>query len=695
MRMASPYDDGERCNYARTAPMHHSPTHQIDNGRLDAALGRAGRPVANGRSPRRRGTFALVLAVCLVGLGVNCAASTGLRTTPTTPTRIPATASAPVSVATPPTVARPSADVDELVTVDGAKLHVRCVGSGATTVVLIAGFGDAGDNWSAIEAPLADHARVCSYAHFGTGTSDPPPAVQTFTSRAAQLRSVLRDLGDDGPFVVAGHSYGGAEAVAFASMFPDEVNGLILLDASPVTWPAAGCAVTDDGSDAARTFRESCTNDARPDGNPELLDIPAGFAQVATISSLGALPMAVVTAADHPFPGLDPAAAARLNEVWNMGQRTWARLSSAARPVSVADTSHYIQLDQPAIVIDEIEQLLGVAPASPATSTAPPSAQVQAILDQWTSTGPGKVTAALRRAGGEVISYTSGTTATGGRVGVDDQFRIGSITKTFVAVMTLQAVDEGRIDLDAPVARYLPGLTIVDGVTVRQLLDHTSGIPDINSDEFSAQILSDMDHNWTPNELLAVAADQPREFQPGHGSAYSNTNYVLVALVLEAVTGRSLADNLRIRITGPLGMHDTYLAPEAGRTPIPGFSPYLPGGTTTGAPYTAIETAARLEGGIVSTTHDLVTFITSITDGRLLSAQMLDTMTPDTTTGFGVGITSFDTPAGPALGMHGAITGYDCLVGVIVDSGDLFVILSNDDGRSINDLADQVIDAWA
>ena len=97
----------------------------------------------------------------------------------------------------------------------------------------------------------------------------------------------------------------------------------------------------------------------------------------------------------------------------------------------------------------------------------------------------------------------------------------------------------------------------------------------------------------------------------------------------------------------------------------------------------------------MSTTHDLVTFITSITDGRLLSAQMLDTMTPDTTTGFGIGITSFDTPAGPALGMHGVITGYDCLVGVIVDSGDLFVILSNDDGRSINDLADQVIDAWA
>ena len=124
------------------------------------------------------------------------------------------------------TVARSSAVVDEFATVDGARMHIRCVGSGATTVVLIGGFNDGGDNWGAIEAPLAQDARVCSSARLGTGTSDPPTAVQTFTSQATQLRAALESVGEPGPYVLAGHSFGGAEAVAFASMFPDSVSGL-------------------------------------------------------------------------------------------------------------------------------------------------------------------------------------------------------------------------------------------------------------------------------------------------------------------------------------------------------------------------------------------------------------------------------------------------------------------------------------
>ena len=129
---------------------------------------------------------------------------------------------------------------------------------GTVTVLLIAGFGDGGDNWGSIEGPVAQDARVCSSARFGTGTSDPPATVQTFRSQAADLHQALGSIGEPGPYVVVGHSFGGAEAVTFASMFGDEVAGLLLLDASPTTWPETVCAVPDDGSDTARSYQQAC-----------------------------------------------------------------------------------------------------------------------------------------------------------------------------------------------------------------------------------------------------------------------------------------------------------------------------------------------------------------------------------------------------------------------------------------------------
>ncbi len=258
-------------------------------------------------------------------------------------------------------------------------MHIRCVGSGPVTVVLIAGFGDGEENWGPIEGPIAANARVCSYARFGTGTSDPPPDVQTFRSQATDLHTALEAIGEPGPYVVVGHSFGGAEAVAFSAMFPGEVGGLMLLDATPTTWPAASCAVPDDGSDTAHNFQQICALSQNPDSNPERLDIATAFADVATITSLGALPTAVVTAAARTLPGLDPIETARLNDVWNEGQQRWASLSTASRVVPVADTSHYIQLDQTAIVIDQIQQLL-------ATTTTPPASAATTAAQSASST---------------------------------------------------------------------------------------------------------------------------------------------------------------------------------------------------------------------------------------------------------------------------------------------------------------------
>jgi pimeloyl-ACP methyl ester carboxylesterase len=158
--------------------------------------------------------------------------------------------------------------------------------------------------------------------------------------------------------LVVGHSFGGAEAVTFASLFPGEVAGLALIDASPTTWPAAVCAVPADGSDAATMLRGVCGTFA-PSGNPEQLDAVAAFAEASRIVSLGSLPMAVITASHRELPaGLATSEGDRLNAAWNQGQQDWMTLSTAAHLVAVEDTSHHIEIDQPGVVIDEITRLL-------------------------------------------------------------------------------------------------------------------------------------------------------------------------------------------------------------------------------------------------------------------------------------------------------------------------------------------------
>jgi pimeloyl-ACP methyl ester carboxylesterase len=257
-----------------------------------------------------------------------------------------------------PSTVRSTALIDGPVSVNGARMHTRCIGHGPQTVVLIAGFNDPGTNWDAIEGTISETARVCSYARYGTGSSDPPPTSQTFTTQARDLHALLQAAGEPGPFVLVGHSYGGPEAVAFAAAYPDDSSGLLLIDASPVTWPAAVCAVRGDGTEAAAALIENCASQIDPNKNDERLDSLKAFGEVAQITDLGNLPLTVMTAAEHPFEGLNPTTEQRLNDIWNEGQRDWATLSSRATIVTVPDTGHYVQLDQPSTVIEQLELLL-------------------------------------------------------------------------------------------------------------------------------------------------------------------------------------------------------------------------------------------------------------------------------------------------------------------------------------------------
>ncbi len=247
---------------------------------------------------------------------------------------------------------RPTEVVDVRIPVGGARLHLRCHGAGDETVVLIAGFGATEETWRLIDGPAARHARVCRYDRFGIGASDPAPAPQTFATEAQDLHALLQAAGEPGPYVAVGHSFGGDEAVSFADRFTEDVAGLLLLDASPSTWNAASCAVVDDGTVEARSFVQSCALVADPANNPEALDGPAAFAELAAIDGLSDLALTVLTAADHGFP-------ADLDEVWQTGQEHWAALSTRSRLVTVDRTGHDIHLDRPEVVTAELDRLLG------------------------------------------------------------------------------------------------------------------------------------------------------------------------------------------------------------------------------------------------------------------------------------------------------------------------------------------------
>lgn len=295
------------------------------------------------------------------------AASTTTATTTSTTTTITTTAAntstttvpaASTSVNSTTTAPRPTTTIDALIGPPGERVHVRCVGQGDTTVLLISGFGGGAEGWATIEPAIASRARVCSYERPGTGQSDPANSTSTFSTQAMDLHELLGVIGEPGPYVVVGHSFGGAAAVTFASRFAGEVAGLALIDASPTTWPTAVCAVPDDGSGAAATLRSICGMFA-PTGNSEHLDAVAAFAEADEIASLDSLPMAVITAARRELPAdLATAEVDRLNAAWHEGQRHWMALSSDAQLVTVEHTGHHIEIDQPSVVIDAITRLL-------------------------------------------------------------------------------------------------------------------------------------------------------------------------------------------------------------------------------------------------------------------------------------------------------------------------------------------------
>ena len=281
-----------------------------------------------------------------------------------------------------------------------------------------------------------------------------------------------------------------------------------------------------------------------------------------------------------------------------------------------------------------------------------------------------------------------------------DTFRAGSIVKPFVAVAILQLVEEGEFALDDPVPTVLPEEVVgrfvdTDRVTVRMLLNHTSGLPEYVDEEFYGMILAEPDRVWQVEEFLDLAAEKPPAFAPGEGYAYSNTDYNLLGLIIEEATGESWRAVVRERIIDPLDLDNTSL-PEPGGASIGSGAAHgyeLSNGELLDM--TDLDSSmVGAAGGhaLVTTTEDLVRFVDALLAGELFDqAETLEDMLTfvDATgapglVGYGLGLERYEFPGGvEVIGHLGTSAGYRAFVGN-VPAQDLAIamIITNPDDYS-------------
>lgn len=296
----------------------------------------------------------------------------------------------------------------------------------------------------------------------------------------------------------------------------------------------------------------------------------------------------------------------------------------------------------------------------------------------------------------------TGDLAGGSPIRSTDHMRVGSITKTFTGTIILQLVEAGRLSLDDPVSAYRPDVPDGQHITIRQLLQMTSGLYNYSEDPaFNLALDEHPQAPWTPDELLAIAFAHPSYFPPGGGFHYSNTNTILLGLIAEELTGQPLAELFRQRIFRPLGMSESSLATDS-RFPHPhahGYefisnvdsltAPVLEGKEAAWADWSAGNPKdvtnsdpswAWAAGAAVSTVDDLLRWAPALATGALLSPEVQrERLTfvpasdqPGAPT-YGLAIADF----GGFLGHDGQLPGYNSFVGYNPRTRATVVVLVN------------------
>lgn len=317
------------------------------------------------------------------------------------------------------------------------------------------------------------------------------------------------------------------------------------------------------------------------------------------------------------------------------------------------------------VVVLTIGAAVAYAASSPGQSSAPKALEaLRARANELVADGvPGVVV--LVRQGRETVRIAAGHVSrrTGAALRASDRFRLGSVTKTYVAAVVLELVGEGKLRLDDNVERWLPGL-VPNGarITVRELLLHRSGLYDYWGDKrfFAPYRAGNFAYRYTPRALVRIATAHGPRFAPGARFGYTNTGYIVLGLIVEAVTGRPLGVELRDRIFRPLHLSATSFGrgpPRAGR-----------------AAHGYIRIQGRLRdvtnlnlsfdwaaGAVVSSADDVARFYRALLAGRLLRPALVRLMTTRAVraeSGYGFGIMKRRLACGASWGHAGDTPGF-------------------------------------
>lgn len=278
------------------------------------------------------------------------------------------------------------------------------------------------------------------------------------------------------------------------------------------------------------------------------------------------------------------------------------------------------------------------------------------------------------------------------------RFRIASITKTFVSVVVLQLAQEGKLKLDDAINKFLPKEILAklpnsNQITIRQLLNHSSGLANYMTPEFYSETRKNPTRRWTAPEAIKYAYNLPPVGNPGEKFEYADTNYILLELIVEKVTSSTLTKEIRARILTPLNMKDTFMEV---RESIPGgFANGYRKVNNTRTNVTQLNEGNGLgDGGIISTSADLAKFIHGLlAEAKLLSPDSLKQMlTFFKNDNYGLGIASNKTGWGQLLGHSGATTGFRAEMYYLPNRDVTVVVLANNEDEEIYTLVEQALD---
>ena len=266
----------------------------------------------------------------------------------------------------------------------------------------------------------------------------------------------------------------------------------------------------------------------------------------------------------------------------------------------------------------------------------------------------------------------------------DDHFRIGSLTKTFTATALLILAGQKKLSLDDPVSKYAPWVPNGDHITLRMVANMTSGLHNYTEvDSWVGTAFSDLQRVWTPRELVDVGIGHPPDFPPGKGWHYSNTNYVLLGMILEQVSGKKIPQLFADEMFRPLHLTQT-IWPTSSAMP----DPYAHGITMQTLDHEQADATNRNPSGaftageLISTLSDLRTWIVSAATGSLISRAMqkerltwvtLPPMTPEHAYGIGIAINH------GWLGHTGELPGYNCGAHYLPEKKAVIVVMVNSD----------------